>query len=204
MKTIELRIKRGSDILCASILLILLAPLLLIVALLIKITSKGPVFYKQQRYGKNLKVIYPLKFRSMIVGAEKLGAGYYFEGENDPRITNIGKLIRKTSIDELPQLWNILKGDMSLIGPRPTIKLIHNKFNDVQLGRYRMRPGITGWAQVNGRNNIPWSKRAELDNWYIDNFSLLLDIKIFLLTILLVLKKSDINMEQLPKDVDDL
>lgn len=192
------------DVLFAILSLFILSPLFMIIAILIKSTSKGPVFYKQKRYGKDLEIIYPLKFRSMVVGAENIGAGYYFEGEDDPRITAIGKFIRKTSIDELPQLWNILKGDMSLIGPRPTIDQIHSKFNNEQLGRYRMRPGITGWAQVNGRNNISWSKRAYFDNWYIDHYSILLDIKIFFMTILVVLKKSNINMEQSQQDIDDL
>lgn len=204
MKKMELLIKRIMDVLFAILSLFVLSPLFMIIAILIKSTSKGPVFYKQKRYGKDLEIIYPLKFRSMVVGAENIGAGYYFEGEDDPRITAIGKFIRKTSIDELPQLWNILKGDMSLIGPRPTIDQIHSKFNNEQLGRYRMRPGITGWAQVNGRNNISWSKRAYFDNWYIDHYSILLDIKIFLMTILVVLKKSDINMEQSQQDIDDL
>lgn len=204
MKKMELLIKRFMDVLFAIISLFILSPLFMIIAILIKSTSKGPVFYKQKRYGKDLKIIYPLKFRSMVVGAENIGAGYYFEGEDDPRITAIGKFIRKTSIDELPQLWNILKGDMSLIGPRPTIDQIHSKFNNEQLGRYRMRPGITGWAQVNGRNNISWSKRAYFDNWYIDHYSILLDIKIFLMTILVVIKKSNINMEQSQQDIDDL
>lgn len=204
MKKMELLIKRFMDVLFAIISLFILSPLFMIIAILIKSTSKGPVFYKQKRYGKDLKIIYPLKFRSMVVGAENIGAGYYFEGEDDPRITAIGKFIRKTSIDELPQLWNILKGDMSLIGPRPTIDQIHSKFNNEQLGRYRMRPGITGWAQVNGRNNISWSKRAYFDNWYIEHYSILLDIKIFLMTILVVIKKSNINMEQSQQDIDDL
>ncbi len=204
MKKMELLIKRFMDVLFAILSLFILSPLFMIIAILIKSTSKGPVFYKQKRYGKDLEIIYPLKFRSMVVGAENIGAGYYFEGEDDPRITAIGKFIRKTSIDELPQLWNILKGDMSLIGPRPTIDQIHSKFNNEQLGRYRMRPGITGWAQVNGRNNISWSKRAYFDNWYIDHYSILLDIKIFLMTILVVLKKSNINMEQSQQDIDDL
>ncbi|MFR3763076.1 MAG: sugar transferase [[Clostridium] symbiosum] len=204
MKKMELLIKRFMDVLFAILSLFILSPLFMIIAILIKSTSKGPVFYKQKRYGKDLEIIYPLKFRSMVVGAENIGAGYYFEGEDDPRITAIGKFIRKTSIDELPQLWNILKGDMSLIGPRPTIDQIHSKFNNEQLGRYRMRPGITGWAQVNGRNNISWSKRAYFDNWYIDHYSILLDIKIFFMTILVVLKKSNINMEQSQQDIDDL
>ena len=204
MKKMELLIKRFMDVLFAILSLFILSPLFMIIAILIKSTSKGPVFYKQKRYGKDLEIIYPLKFRSMVVGAENIGAGYYFEGEDDPRITAIGKFIRKTSIDELPQLWNILKGDMSLTGPRPTIDQIHSKFNNEQLGRYRMRPGITGWAQVNGRNNISWSKRAYFDNWYIDHYSILLDIKIFLMTILVVLKKSNINMEQSQQDIDDL
>ncbi|NCA98769.1 MAG: sugar transferase [Clostridia bacterium] len=179
-----LTVKRILDILFSLVLLTLLSPLLLLVALLIKLGSQGPVLFKQDRIGYRTKPFQMLKFRSMVQGAAQMGTGQYsFKG--DPRVTRIGHLIRMTSIDELPQLINILKGDMSFIGPRPTL-LFHpfpiEQFPAHALRRFSVRPGITGWAQVNGRKELSWDKRFEYDLDYVDRCSLALDFKIFLKT----------------------
>lgn len=140
----------------------------------------------------------------MIKDAEFKGAGLYLEGESDIRITKIGNFIRKTSIDELPQLFNILIGDMSFIGPRPMIVPMYERLNSEQRKRSLVLPGITGLAQVNGRNNLKWSKRIEFDIYYCYNFSILLDIKIIFKTIKVILLREDIRLDQSPEDVDDL
>ena len=194
--------KRVIDVVASFFALILLSPLLIVVALIIKLTSKGPIFYNSTRVGLNGKEFKMFKFRSMYKDAEKrLGEvlqfnetdGPTFKMKNDPRITPVGKFIRKTSIDELPQLINVLKGDMALIGPRPLRVHYLPLYSKEQARRHEVRPGITGWAQVNGRNNISWTKKFELDVWYVDHCSLLTDIKVILLTIKKVLFREDIN-----------
>ena len=185
--------KRLIDVILSVLALILLSWLYLIIAIIIKATSKGPVLFKQERIGKNGKVFNILKFRSMKVGAEKTGSGVY-SGKGDPRVTKVGKFIRATSIDELPQLINILKGDMALIGPRPPLTYHPWKweeYTDEQLRMFDLRPGITGWAQVNGRKCVEWSRRIELNVWYVDNVSLWLDIKILCLTVWKVFSNAD-------------
>ena len=195
-----LYLKRVGDIFISFIGLLMLSPFLLIVALLIKIDSKGPIIFKQRRIGKNGKEFNIYKFRSMTVGAEKHGV---YESKNDSRVTRIGKIIRKLSIDELPQFVNILKGDMSIIGPRPTLTYHpwnYEEYTDFQKQRFNLRPGVTGWAQVNGRKDVEWNKRIEYDVYYVKNVSLLFDIKIIIMTIFkVILMKDNVNKEQTVK-----
>lgn len=177
--------KRTIDFIIAGVALIVLSPFLLITAILIKLDSKGPVIFKQERLGKNGVPFKIWKFRSMCVGAEKQGTGVY-SYKGDARITKVGKIIRATSIDELPQLVNILKGDMALIGPRPALTYHpwpYEQYTEHQKHMFDVLPGVTGWAQVNGRKEVPWPERIKLNVWYAKNMSLWLDLKIFFMTI---------------------
>lgn len=186
-------VKRFLDVTASFLGLVLLFPLLLAVSLLIKIDSRGPVIFRQKRIGRNGKVFEIYKFRSMCVGAEKTGSGVY-SGKGDARVTRIGKILRATSIDELPQLLNILKGEMSFVGPRPPLTYHpwkYEEYTDFQKRMFEVRPGITGWAQVNGRKDVEWHKRIELNVWYVDHMSLLLDIKIMFMTAFKVLTNAD-------------
>ena len=186
-------IKRIFDFLLALIALIILAIPMAIVAVIIKLDSPGPVIFKQERLGKDGKVFEMYKFRSMCVGAEHMGTGQY-SYKGDSRVTRVGKIIRATSLDELPQFINILKGDMSFIGPRPTLtyhpwKL--EEYTDFQRRRFEVRPGITGLAQVHGRKAIDWNDRIKYDVEYVDNLSLGLDCKILFRTVWNVLTMKD-------------
>lgn len=186
-------VKRFLDVTASFLGLVLLSPLLLAVSILIKIDSRGPVIFRQKRIGRNGKVFEIYKFRSMCVGAEKTGSGVY-SGKGDARVTRIGKILRATSIDELPQLLNILKGEMSFVGPRPPLTYHpwkYEEYTDFQKRMFEVRPGITGWAQVNGRKDVEWHKRIELNVWYVDHMSLLLDIKIMFMTAFKVLTNAD-------------
>lgn len=186
-------VKRFLDVTASFLGLVLLSPLLLVVSILIKIDSRGPVIFRQKRLGRNGKVFEIYKFRSMCVGAEKTGSGVY-SGKGDARVTRIGKILRATSIDELPQLLNILKGEMSFVGPRPPLTYHpwkYEEYTDFQKRMFEVRPGITGWAQVNGRKDVEWHKRIELNVWYVDHMSLLLDIKIMFMTAFKVLTNAD-------------
>lgn len=177
--------KRTLDFIIAGVALIVLSPFLLITAILIKIDSNGPVIFKQERLGKNGIPFKIWKFRSMCVGAEKQGTGVY-SYKGDARITKVGRIIRATSIDELPQLVNILKGDMALIGPRPALTYHpwpYEQYTEHQKHMFDVLPGVTGWAQVNGRKEVPWPERIELNVWYAKHMSLWLDLKIFFMTI---------------------
>lgn len=183
--------KRAFDVLFSFVGLIVAALPMLLVALLIKIDSEGPVLFKQKRLGLNHKEFYIYKFRSMIVDAEKSGV---YSDDKDKRLTRVGKILRKTSIDELPQLVNILKGEMSFIGPRPPLTYHPwpiEEYTDEQKRMFDVRPGITGWAQVNGRKSVEWYRRIELNVWYVDNMSALLDLKIFFMTIFKVFTNAD-------------
>lgn len=185
--------KRTIDVVLSFIGIVVLSPIYLIVALLIKLDSKGPVIFKQDRLGRNGAVYKIYKFRSMCVGAENTGTGVY-SGKNDARVTRVGRIIRATSIDELPQFFNILKGDMSIIGPRPPLTYHPwpiEDYTDEQLKMFNVRPGVTGWAQVNGRKDVEWHKRIELNCWYVDNLSFVLDLKVFFMTIFKVLTNQD-------------
>lgn len=185
--------KRAIDILLSVLILLLLWPILLLVAIAIKIDSKGPVIFKQERIGLNGKVFKIYKFRSMVVNAEHTGSGVY-SGKNDARVTRVGKFLRASSVDELPQIINILKGDMSFIGPRPPLTYHpwpYDEYTEEQQRMFEVRPGITGWAQVNGRKEVEWNKRIVLNVWYVDHVSLWLDIKIFFMTIFKVFTNAD-------------
>jgi len=178
-------IKEIFDKVVAFIALIILLPLFLVVAVLIKIDSKGPVFFMQERAGKNGKIFKTFKFRTMIAGAEKATGNIPLE-EGNSYITHVGRTLRRTGIDELPQVINVLKGDMSFVGPRPTIKCQVDEYNDFQKKRLLMKPGITGWALINGRNKLTWPERIKLDVWYVEHWSFWLDIKILFKTIWVV------------------
>lgn len=185
-------IKRIFDFVFALILLIVLSPIMLLAAIAIKLDSHGPVLFKQERPGKDEKIFTIYKFRTMKVETEKDGKPL----SDFERMTKVGSLLRKTSIDELPQLINILKGEMSFIGPRPLLVEYLKYYTPEQRRRHEVMPGISGWAQVNGRNAISWEEKFKLDVWYVDNISLILDLKILLLTVLNVLKRSYINNSQ--------
>lgn len=185
--------KRFFDIAASLAAIVVLSPLMLVTAVAVKLDSKGPVIFKQERLGLKGKVFNIYKFRSMCCGAEHMGTGVY-SGVDDVRVTRVGRILRKTSIDELPQLVNILKGEMSFIGPRPPLTYHPwdiSEYTPEQMKMFDVRPGITGWAQINGRKDVEWHKRIELNCWYVNNQSLLLDIKILLVTVLKVLKNED-------------
>lgn len=206
MKKGYLVFKRAMDILIAGIGLIITSPILLLAAILIKIDSSGKILFMQERLGKGGRVFKMVKFRSMRTGAEYTGSGVY-SGKNDSRVTRVGKIIRATSIDELPQLYNILKGDMSLIGPRPPLTYhpwTIDKYSQEQLHMFDVRPGITGWAQIHGRKSVEWNKRIELNVWYVRHISFWLDLKIFLMTFLKVFRNDDNeNTEETVKNCGD-
>ncbi len=184
-------IKGITDIILSILILILFSPFLLFITIAIKIDDPGPIFFRQERVGKDGRLFRIFKFRTMVVGAEKKGAGIFVE-EDDPRITRVGRLLRHFSIDELAQLFNVVKGEMSLVGPRPTLLYQVERYDERQRQRLNMKPGMTGWAQVNGRNELTWPERIELDLWYIKNWSLALDLKIVLKTIVVVLQKKNL------------
>jgi lipopolysaccharide/colanic/teichoic acid biosynthesis glycosyltransferase len=157
------------------------SPALGLAALAIKLSDGGPVLYRQQRVGKDGVPFELLKLRTMVVGAEKLGAGYAVN-RGDPRITRVGRVLRRLSLDELPQLLNVLRGEMSIIGPRPTLRYQVEQYTPRQRRRLEVRPGITGWAQIHGRATLPWEERIELDVWYVEHRSPRVDLKILLRT----------------------
>jgi lipopolysaccharide/colanic/teichoic acid biosynthesis glycosyltransferase len=172
---------RAVDVVGASVGLALAAPLLGVAAIAIKLGDRGPVFYRQKRAGKDGVEFELLKLRTMIVGAESHGAGWAVN-EDDPRITRVGRVLRRLSVDELPQLWNVLRGDMSLVGPRPTLAYQVEQYTPRQRRRLQVKPGLTGWAQVHGRAALPWDERIELDVWYVEHRSAWLDLRILLRT----------------------
>jgi exopolysaccharide biosynthesis polyprenyl glycosylphosphotransferase len=186
----KLFLKRIFDIIISLAGLVVLSPLLLIIAVLIKLTSAGPIFFKQERIGLNGKPFYPFKFRTMIEGAVDKGLGITVS-ENDERITAIGKFLRKWGIDEFPQLINVLTGEMSLVGPRPTLRYQVEQYTDLQKKRLLMKPGLAGWAMIHGRNSLTWEERIKYDMWYVENWSLWLDIKIIFKTIYLIFIKQE-------------
>ena len=186
-------VKRVIDIIVSLLVIIILSPLFLIVSISIKVSSSGPIIFKQRRLGLSGKEFYIYKFRSMVQNAEHTGTGVY-SNKNDIRVTKIGKIIRATSIDELPQMINILKGDMSLVGPRPPLTYHPwpiEAYTDEQKRMFEVRPGITGWAQINGRKDVEWHKRIAMNIWYVDHESLILDLKIIFITIFKVATNAD-------------
>ncbi len=172
---------RAADVALAGLGLVLTIPHLAAAAVAIKLEDGGPVLYRQRRVGKDGTDFELLKLRSMTVGAEHLGAGFAVD-RGDSRITRVGRVLRRTSVDELPQLWNVLRGDMSVIGPRPTLRYQVDRYSDRQRRRLDVRPGLTGWAQVNGRATLSWDDRIELDDWYVEPRSPLVDLRILLRT----------------------
>ncbi|MDY4252018.1 MAG: sugar transferase [Clostridium sp.] len=184
-------LKRSFDFICALIALILLFPILIIIAILIRIKLGSPIFFLQERVGKDNKVFKIIKFRTMRDIRDKNGNLL----ADEERMTSFGKTMRSLSIDELPELINILKGDMSIVGPRPLLVQYLSLYNDEQIKRHNTLPGLTGWAQINGRNNLSWNEKFDLDLWYVKNRSFKLDLKIIFLTIYKVIKREDINKE---------
>jgi lipopolysaccharide/colanic/teichoic acid biosynthesis glycosyltransferase len=177
---------RVLDVALAGAGLVVAGPVLAVAAVAIKLEDGGSVFYRQTRVGKDGEDFELLKLRTMIAGAERQGAGYAVN-EGDPRITRVGAFLRRTSLDELPQLLNVVRGDMSLIGPRPTLRYQVERYTERQRRRLEVKPGITGWAQIHGRAALPWEDRIELDVWYVEHRSPLVDLKILLRTPLALL-----------------
>ena len=174
--------KRGLDILFSSVGLAVLAVPFALTAAAIKLDSRGPVFFRYPRVGRDGRTFVPVKFRTMVESAMDQGLGTTVS-EGDARFTRVGAFLRRWALDELPQLWNVLKGEMSLVGPRPTFAYQVERYDDFQRRRLEVRPGITGWAQINGRNAIDWPERIRLDVWYVDNATLWLDLKILVKTL---------------------
>ncbi|HST39644.1 MAG TPA: sugar transferase [Conexibacter sp.] len=179
--------KRALDLLLGGIGTLVGAPLIALAALLIRLESPGHPIYRQRRVGKDGAPFEIYKLRTMVRGAEFTGAGLAVQ-EGDDRITRMGAFLRRTSLDELPNLWNVVRGEMSIVGPRPTVQVQVDQYSDRQRGRLKVKPGLTGWAQVNGRASLPWSERIELDLWYVEHQSLALDLKILSRTWRLVLR----------------
>jgi lipopolysaccharide/colanic/teichoic acid biosynthesis glycosyltransferase len=171
-------LNRAADVAIAGTALIVASPLLGLAALAAKVEGRrGPVLYRQTRVGKDSVDFELLKLRTMVVGAETMGAGYAVD-EGDSRITRVGRIVRRLSIDELPQLWNVIRGEMSMIGPRPTLRYQVERYDARQARRLDVKPGITGWAQVHGRAALPWAERIELDVWYVEHRNARLDLRI--------------------------
>jgi lipopolysaccharide/colanic/teichoic acid biosynthesis glycosyltransferase len=184
-------IRRAIDVAVSATALLIASPLLVLAAIAIAIESRGGVIYRQRRVGRDGAEFDVLKLRTMIAGAERIGVGLWVDA-GDPRITRSGALLRRTSLDELPNLWNVLRGEMSLIGPRPTVPEQVAVYSERQRGRLAIRPGITGWAQVNGRAALPWGQRIELDLYYIEHRSLALDLRIIARTLPMLLHGGDL------------
>ncbi len=168
---------RALDLLVGGAGALLTAPLVALAAMLIRLESPGHPLYRQRRVGKDGRPFEIYKLRTMVTGAEFRGAGLAI-AEGDDRITRVGAFLRRTSLDELPNLWNVVRGEMSIVGPRPTVQVQVDQYTDRQRGRLNVKPGITGWAQINGRASLPWSERIELDLWYVEHRTLALDVKI--------------------------
>jgi lipopolysaccharide/colanic/teichoic acid biosynthesis glycosyltransferase len=189
-------VNRALDLAVAGLLILLTAPLLGLAALAIKLESRGPVIYRQRRIGKDGRPFELLKLRTMVPGAESMGAGIYVL-EGDPRITRTGRLLRRFSLDELPNLVNVLRGDLAIVGPRPTVQEQVDGYTDRQRRRLEVKPGITGWAQINGRTSLPWPERIELDVWYVEHRSLRLDLRILARTARLLATGHGLYSEEL-------
>ncbi|CEK39100.1 sugar transferase [Paraclostridium sordellii] len=184
-------IKRTIDILASSIGLLVLSPVLIIVGILIRVKLGSPIFFTQDRLGKDGKVFKMIKFRTMLDATDKWGEPL----PDEDRLTPFGKALRSTSLDELPELINVFKGDMSLVGPRPLLIEYKELYSEEQFRRHEVRPGITGWAQVNGRNTLAWNERFKMDIDYVDNQSVFIDIKILFMTVFKVLKRDGISQD---------
>ena len=205
----HLLIKRIIDIIVSALAIVLCLPFWIIIPIAIKLDSNGPVFFKQSRRTKNGRLFNMLKFRSMVVNTEGTGTGL-FNFENDPRVTKVGRFLRNTSLDELPQLFNILIGDMSIVGPRPCVSYELGDFdtlNKTYKKRFEAKAGLTGWAQIKGRNDISWPDKVIYDNEYIDLFKekgIIIDIQIIFITALKVFKKENIYEVKVDDSIDDV
>lgn len=193
--------KRVIDIVGAGVFLLVLGFPIIVVTVLIKLSSRGPVIFKQERIGKDGSTFTLYKFRSMKSDEKESGVFH-----DEARVTAIGRFIRKWRIDEIPQMFNVIKGDMSLVGPRPTLTYQVSRYSKEQARRLLVKPGLTGWAQINGDEAVTWPERIDLDLWYVDNWSILLDLRIILLTPFALLKIKDVNVESGPPrdDISDL
>jgi len=181
---------RAFDILASAAALLILSPLFALIATAIKLDDRGSAFFIQHRVGKSGKIFRMYKFRSMVTGAHR--TDIFINGDQDSRITRVGKFLRRSALDELPQLINVFKGEMSIIGPRPALPVHIEEYSEHQMRRLEVKPGITGWAQINGRNSLSWPERIEHDIWYIDNRSLSLDLKVVLLTVPFLMKNEGV------------
>lgn len=205
----HLLIKRIIDIIVSALAIVLCLPFWIIIPIAIKLDSNGPVFFKQSRRTKNGRLFNMLKFRSMVVNAEGTGTGL-FNFEDDPRVTKVGRFLRNTSLDELPQLFNILIGDMSIVGPRPCVSYELGDFdtlNKTYKKRFEAKAGLTGWAQIKGRNDISWPDKVIYDNEYIDLFKekgIIIDVQIIFVTALKVFKKENIYEVKVDDSIDDV
>ncbi|HEY4280442.1 MAG TPA: sugar transferase [Conexibacter sp.] len=179
--------KRLIDVVLGAIGTLIGAPLVALAAAAIRLESPGHPIYTQTRVGKDGRQFQIYKLRTMVRGAEFTGAGLAIQ-EGDDRITRVGSFLRRTSLDELPNLWNVVRGEMSIVGPRPTVQVQVDQYTDRQMGRLAVKPGLTGWAQINGRASLPWAQRIELDLWYVEHHSLRLDLRILARTWRLVVK----------------
>ncbi len=192
---------RALDILIAAVALALASPVLLVAAVAIRLESPGPVIYRHLRVGRHGEPFELWKLRTMVQGAERMGAGLYIE-RGDARITRSGRFLRRFSLDELPNLVNVLHGDLAIVGPRPTVLEQVERYTDHQRRRLEVKPGITGWAQVNGRASLPWPERIELDVWYVDNRSVLLDLRILARTVRMLATGRGLYSEELRQGWD--
>jgi len=188
------RVQRVIDLTIACAAAVVVAPLMALIAIAIRLDSRGPALLRQTRVGRHGRDFELLKFRTMVVGAHTMGDGWLV-AERDPRITRVGHFLRRWSLDELPQLVNVLRGDMSIVGPRPTLRYQVDQYTDAQRRRLEVRPGITGWAQVQGRNTLPWPERIELDVWYVDHRSLRLELEILRRTLRVLVTPSGVYNE---------
>lgn len=199
----EKHVKRFLDIMFSFIMLILLMPIWLVIALSIVLDSPGSPIFRQERVGLGGQAFTLYKFRTMIPDAYKYGKGFYFEGENDWRITRVGRVLRKLSLDEIPQFFNVLRGDMSVVGPRPMLPYQYEYLSEQQRRRFTVRPGITGLAQVSGRNNLPWSERIKLDVEYVNSLSFNMDVSLVFQTVAACLKRSGISYDVSSDEIED-
>lgn len=179
-------VRRALDALLAAAAALLTAPLLAAAVVAIRLETPGHPIYRQRRVGRDGRPFEIFKLRTMVAGAESFGSGLVVT-DGDARITRVGAFLRRTSLDELPNLWNVLRGEMAIVGPRPTVQAQVERYTERQRGRLRVKPGITGWAQVNGRASLPWAERIELDLWYVEHRSLALDARILVRTVAMVL-----------------
>ena len=185
MRAVDALVRRSLDLVIAGAVSALTAPLVALLALVVRLESPGHPIYTQTRVGKDGTLFEIYKLRTMVHGAEFTGAGLAIQ-EGDDRITRLGRFLRRYSLDELPNLWNVVRGEMSIIGPRPTLQVQVDQYTERERGRLAVKPGITGWAQVNGRASLPWSERIELDLWYVEHRTLALDLEILVRTVRMV------------------